>query len=157
MKKAYKRDIKQLILLSKQNNMTTDDLVDSLVMVIEELLENQEKMLVKLQTQIDAISTHHWIEELWETYPHYLSDDISGKKAVARGLGGCTLEDLSAIYLKAIKNDEKRHQQIKTLIIWGIQNKMIRFNFSNFITTQDYLRLETEKLKGKKVYHGDNI
>jgi hypothetical protein len=144
--KSYRREIKAILTKSRLNNLTTDELTDALVLLVDEVLAGHELFILQLQSKLNPIQDS-WVEELYEAYPQHLSDEIAGKKAVAKGLSGYTMDQLNTIYLKAIKNEEKRHAQIKSLIEWGIKNKMIRFGFAQFILGKDFERLEIESLK----------
>lgn len=147
--KSYKRQIRDILTKGKLNNFSIEDLTEALVMLVDEVLENMEEVIVKLQSKLN-LKAMDWVEELYELYPQHLSEEIQGKKAVAKGLSGYTMEQLSDLYLKAIKSDEKRHTQIKSLIEWGIKNKLIRFGFAQFIIGKDFERLEIESLKHTK-------
>lgn len=145
-KRAYKRQIQEIISNGKLNNLSTDDLTTALCILVDGILEHQEEFIKKLMLQINPKAAE-WVEELHEAYPQYLSELINGHSAPAKGLANHSMEDLSVIYLKHIKNDAERHKQIKELVNFGVKHKLIKLGFYSFVVSRDWERLETESLK----------
>lgn len=134
-----------LLPLSETIHELYQDLLDSKDEEIRDLRASSPKYDEKLA------------EELYEVYPMYLSQEINGLKAVAKGLGSHKIQDLFNQYCKDIENDPEKHQEIIENIKWADKNKLIKFSFSNFVLSKDYVRIATERIKKSPTFTTDLI
>ena len=84
-------------------------------------------------------------EELFNTYPQFLT--INGVVYNARRISKKfdSLEDAYLKYAKSIKNDPNIHLEVLELIKWGIENNYNFTTLDDFIADRAYIALKSFK------------
>jgi hypothetical protein len=108
-----------------------------------EYYEINPKFFYKFSLKIYPI-----VDELHDAYPDFIYD-ASGKKFVAKG---CSPQEISIDYLKAINNSPEEHQKVIEDINWGKQNNAIVMGLKKFVAAKYWtslreLRNKTESYK----------
>lgn len=145
-----KRDIMKILNKAKLNNLSTEDLANVIKDVFEDKTQELMEEVKILRDKFKEVEISLG-EQLYESYPMYLSNSINGMNVPARGIGGNSIQELWDRYSKDIKGDTTKHNEIIALLTWGEKHKQIKVNFANFVISKDYERLELERNRGKSI------
>jgi hypothetical protein len=89
------------------------------------------------------------VEELWEIYPPFIL--INGNKAPGKSTD---ISVLAKPYSVAIKGSPDKHQEVKEILEWAIEKKVISMGFEKFILGRGWEFFKAMKESG---HEGDII
>lgn len=100
-----------------------------------------------------SLSIYPMVNELHDSYPDFFYD-AAGVKYVAKG---CSAEEISLDYLKAINNDPEEHEKVIEDVLWAKNNKAIVMGLKKFVAAKYWTAIRELRVKSGSYKQNSNV